>query len=79
MTQILDFPKVCKKMAHILELSQVCKITHNLDLPKVSNIYIYIYIYKKFFVHNIKIVNLSFNELKLIAKFRGIKGYKIMS
>ena len=35
--------------------------------------------YKNFFVHSIKMVNLSLNESKLVAKFRGIKGYKSMS
>ena len=34
---------------------------------------------KKFFVHSIKILNLSLKELKLIAEIRGIKGYKSMS
>ena len=32
-----------------------------------------------FFVYSIKIVNLSLNELKTIAKVRGIKGYISMS
>ena len=37
-------------------------------------------IYKSnFFVHSIKTLNLSLNELKHIAKIRGIKGYKSMS
>ena len=31
------------------------------------------------FVHSIKILNLSLNKLKTIAKSRGIKGYKSMS
>ena len=36
--------------------------------------------YKKlFFVHGMKMLNLSLNELKLIAKSRGINSYKGMS
>ena len=36
--------------------------------------------YKKFFfVHNIRMINLSLDELKLIAKSRHIKDYKSMS
>ena len=31
------------------------------------------------FVYNIKMLNLLSNELKAIAKIRGIKGYKNMS
>ena len=31
------------------------------------------------FVYNIKMLNLLLNELKAIAKIRGIKGYKNMS
>ena len=42
--------------------------------PSKKQIYI-----KKFFVHNIKMLKLSLNELKQIAKMRGIKGYKSMS
>ena len=34
---------------------------------------------KKPFVYSIKIVNLSINGLKLIAKTGGMKGYKRMS
>ena len=35
---------------------------------------------KKFFIsHNISKLNLSLNELKLVVKSRGIKGYKTMS
>ena len=34
---------------------------------------------KKIFVHNVKIENLTFDELKTIAKMRRIKGYKSMS
>ena len=34
---------------------------------------------KKIFVHSIEMLNLSLNELKLIAESRGIKGYKSMS
>ena len=34
---------------------------------------------KKIFVHCIKLVNLSLNELKTISKIRGIKGYESMS
>ena len=34
---------------------------------------------KKNFVHSIKKLNLSLNELKLITKGRGIKGYISMS
>ena len=34
---------------------------------------------KKNFVHSIKKLNLSLNELKLITKSRGIKGYISMS
>ena len=34
---------------------------------------------KKNFVDSIKMLNLSLNKLKLIAKSRGIKGYKSMS
>ena len=42
---------------------------HN-AVPKTNN-------YKKnFFVQSIKILNLSLNELKLIAKSRSIKDYK---
>ena len=46
----------------------------NLDLRKVSKINNY----KKiiFFVHSIKMLNLSLNELKLIAKSTDIKDYK---
>ena len=33
---------------------------------------------KLFFVKGIRMLNLSLNELKLIAKNRGIKGYKSM-
>ena len=37
-------------------------------------------VYKKFFfVHNIRMINLSLDELKLIAKSRHIKDYKSMS
>ena len=37
-------------------------------------------LHKKGFVHSIRMLNLSLNELKLIvAKSRGIKGYKSMS
>ena len=32
-----------------------------------------------FFVHNMNLLKLSLNELRLIAKSRGIKGYKSMS
>ena len=37
--------------------------------------------YKKFFfaLHSIKMLNLSQNEMKQIAKLRRIKGYKNMS
>ena len=31
---------------------------------------------KSFFVHSIKMVNVSLNESKTIAKIRGVKGYK---
>ena len=34
---------------------------------------------KNFFSHNISKLNLSLNELKLVVKIRGIKGYKTMS
>ena len=35
---------------------------------------------KKFFISdNVSMLNLSSNELKLVAKLRGIKGYKSMS
>ena len=35
---------------------------------------------KNFFIsHNISKLNLSLNELKLVVKSRGIKGYKTMS
>ena len=34
---------------------------------------------KIFFVHSIKMLNLSTKELKAIARIRGIKGYKSMS
>ena len=47
----------------------------NLDLRKVSKTNNY----KKiifFFVHSIKMLNLSLNELKLIAKSTDIKDYK---
>ena len=30
-------------------------------------------------IHNIRMINLPLNELKLIAKSRRIKGYKIMT
>ena len=67
-----DLPKVCK-MVYNLNLSKVSKITQNRDSPKVSKkIYI-------FFVHSIKILNLSLKELKVIAKMRVIKNYKSMS
>ena len=36
-------------------------------------------IIRKIISHNIRILNLSLNELKLVAKSRGIKGYKSMS
>ena len=32
-----------------------------------------------FFVFHIKMLNLSLNELKAVARIRGIKGYKSMS
>ena len=38
-----------------------------------------IYIKKKKFVHSIKMLNLSLNELKLFSKSRGIKGHKSTS
>ena len=34
---------------------------------------------KNIYIHNIRIINLPLNELKLIAKSRRIKGYKSMS
>ena len=34
---------------------------------------------KDFFVHSIRMLNLSLNELKLITRGRGIKGYKSIS
>ena len=34
---------------------------------------------KNFFVNNIRMTNLSLNELKLIARSRRIKGYESMS
>ena len=34
---------------------------------------------KKIISHDINVLNLSLNELKLIPKIRGIKGYKSMS
>ena len=34
---------------------------------------------KNFFVHNVNIENLTFDELKTIAKMRRMKGYKSMS
>ena len=33
----------------------------------------------KFFVQSIRMLNLSLKDLKLIAKNRGIEGFKIMS
>ena len=36
-------------------------------------------IFKKKFVQSIRMLNLSLEQLKLIAKNRGIKGYKNMS
>ena len=35
--------------------------------------------FKKNFFECIKILNLSLEELRLVAKIRGIKGYKIIS
>ena len=32
-----------------------------------------------FFVHNIKMINLSLNKLKIMERSRAIKGYKSMS
>ena len=49
-------------------------MTYNLYSPKVCKKF-----KKFFFVHSIKVVSLSLNESKLIAKIRGIKGYKSMS
>ena len=34
---------------------------------------------KNFFVHNVNMENLTFDELKTIAKMRRMKGYKSMS
>ena len=34
---------------------------------------------KNFFAHNVNIENLTFDELKTIAKMRRMKGYKSMS
>ena len=34
---------------------------------------------KKIISHNISMLNLSLNELKLVAKSKGIKSYKSMS
>ena len=34
---------------------------------------------KYIYIHNIRMINLPLNELKLIAKSRRIKGYKSMS
>ena len=34
---------------------------------------------KNIYIHNIRMINLPLNELKLIAKSRRIKGYKSMS
>ena len=34
---------------------------------------------KNIYIHNIRIIDLPLNELKLIAKSRRIKGYKSMS
>ena len=42
--------------------------------PSKKQIYI-----KNFFVHNIKMLKLSLNELKQVAKMRWIKSYKSMS
>ena len=47
----------------------------NLDLRKVSKTNNYKKIFF-FFVHSIKMLNLSLNELKLIAKSTDIKDYK---
>ena len=43
-------------------------------MPKVSKKY-----RKNFFVHSVKILNLLIKELRVIAKMRGIKGYKSLS
>ena len=49
----------------------------NLDLRKVSKTNNYKKIFFLFFfVHSIKMLNLSLNELKLIAKSTDIKDYK---
>ena len=48
-------------------------MTNNLDLLKVSKQKI---IKKLLFRLDIRMINLSLNELKLIAKSSGIKGYK---
>ena len=61
-------------MVYNLGPNKASKITQNRDLPKVSKKY-----KKTFFVHCIKMLDLSTKELKAIAKIRGIKGYKSMS
>ena len=73
MTHNLDFSKVCKKLPTVLICLKSTKLPLLFTCLKSSKYK------KKFFVHSIKMVNLSLNELKLIAKFSGIKGYKSVS
>ena len=56
------------KIINDLYLNKVIKMTHNCDLPKVGKICL-----------QYKMLNLSPKELMVIAKIRGIKGYKSMS
>ena len=60
-------------MIYNLDQPKFRKMIHNCDLPKLSKIKIFI------FVYSIKMLNLSPKELKAIAKMRGIKGYNSMS
>ena len=55
-------------------LNKTSKITQNRYLPIVGKKY-----KNNFFVHSIKMLNLSLKDLKVIASMRGIKGYKGMS
>ena len=58
-------------MSYLKSVSSHLKSIHQ-DDTKRKNL-------KKTFVHNIRMMNLSLNELKLIASSRRIKAYKNMS
>ena len=60
-------------MIYNLDPNKDSKITQNRDLPKVTKKYKNV-----FFVYCTKMLNQSLKELKVIAKMRGIKGYKDM-